>query len=79
MFARSLGEWIDLQSELLELGQWIKRPGGWRDDLLDVAEIDLDAYREALARRLEVTADELPIVPRQSGGWPAHWTPRPAT
>jgi hypothetical protein len=77
LFARSLGEWIDLQCELLELGQWIKRPGGYRNELFDVAEIELDAYREALARRLEVTTDELPAVPRHSDGWPAHWTPRP--
>jgi hypothetical protein len=78
LFARSLGEWIDLQSELLELGHWIKRASGYRNELFDVAEIDLDAYREALARRLEVTTDELPAVPRESDGWPAHWTPRPA-
>lgn len=75
LFARSLGEWFDLQAELLEAGRWSLRQGGWRDDLYEVAEIALDDYLAALAARLGLDrADELPSVAREADGWPAGWT-----
>jgi hypothetical protein len=74
LLARSVGEWLDIQAELVEQGAFSIRGSGWREDLYDAAYIERDAYRARLARRLGLaSADDIPTIGRDPAVWPAHW------
>lgn len=74
LLARSVGEWLDIQAELVERGAFTINAAGWRDDLYDAAYIERDAYRGELARRLGVPGPaHIPTVAREPAAWPSHW------
>ena len=60
-------------ADVVEAGEFAVLPGGWREDLFDVAAIEFGAYRAALCRRLGVEESALPTIDRDPAGWPERW------
>jgi hypothetical protein len=74
--APDLPTWIDLQAEMLEEGDFQRTSTAKEQGVIEVARIDFERYRQRLAHRLGLTSvDQLPEVPEDPGGWPAHWVP----
>jgi hypothetical protein len=74
LWARSVGEWLDIQAEAVEQGAYTIKLDGWREDLYDAASISLDAYRELFAQRLGLSdAEQILTTGREPEDWPSHW------